>query len=76
MTLKLIVTLALASGAAAADKICMADETNTRARRAAVSSCVPWPYPPPRRFHFKLNPYVSQTGYYVVEEPGAVQKSK
>ena len=21
-----------------------------------------------RRFHFKLNPYVSQTGYYVVEE--------
>jgi hypothetical protein len=29
-----------------------------------------------RRFHFKLNPYVSQTGYYVVEESGAVQKSK
>ena len=27
-----------------------------------------------RRFHFKLNPYVSQTGYYVVEELRAVQK--
>ena len=29
-----------------------------------------------RRFHFKLNPYVSQTGYYTVEESGAVPKSK
>ena len=27
---------------------------------------------PARRFHFKLNPYVSQTGYYTVEESGAV----
>ena len=35
-----------------------------------------WPYPQPRRFHFKLNPYVSQTGYYTVEESGAVQKSE
>ena len=40
MALKTILVLALASGAAAADKICMADETNTRVHRAAVSSCV------------------------------------
>ena len=31
---------------------------------------------PARRFHFKLNPYVSQTGYYTVEESGAVPKSE
>ena len=30
MALKTVLVLALASGAAAADKICMADETNTR----------------------------------------------
>ena len=30
MALKTILVLALASGAAAADKICMADETNSR----------------------------------------------
>ena len=40
MALKTVLVLALASGAAAADKICMADETNTRDRRAAVSSLV------------------------------------
>ena len=39
MTLKLIVTLALASGAAAADTICMADETNTRDHGKGQTAC-------------------------------------
>jgi len=51
---------------------------------AAMNTTVPDAIPPVsakppdggRRFHFKLNPYISQTGYYVVEESGAVQKSK
>ena len=40
MTLKTILALALASGAAAADTICMADETNTRVLPRGLSTCV------------------------------------
>ena len=50
-------------------------DEHARSPRGSFILCT-WPYPPPRRFHFKLNPYVSQTGYYTVEESGAVPKSK